>query len=289
MARLQRSPKLIIPDGYILKETDTAIVLAREDVAPELIKLLLIPPWIDEDRFKDARWLEGRGAIPSIPLSDGRNVILRTYRHGGLLSGFTGNIFIGRPRPFRELTLSIAARKRNIPTPPVLGGVIYPVAGPVYRGVLAIEEIPEASDGLELLKRARDLSELQRTQLYKSILPKAGRLIALCHNNGLVHTDLNIKNIMVCPDPFSLHVIDLDRCRIEKKPLSDSQRRSQLERLFRSLKKVTLKYNLKSLGEKEIMLFLRAYSTESRQPVEKTISYFKGLRHKLDLLRGWYK
>lgn len=159
----------------------------------------------------------------------------------------------------------------------------------MYRGVLAIEEIPEASDGLELLKRARDLSELQRTQLYKSILPKAGRLVALCHNNGLVHTDLNIKNIMVCPEPFSLHVIDLDRCRIEKKPLSDSQRRSQLERLFRSLKKVTFKNNLKSLGEKELMLFLRAYSTESKQPVEKTISYFKGLRHKLDLLRGWYK
>ena len=216
-------------------------------------------------------------------------MILRTYRHGGLLSGFTGNIFIGRPRPFRELELSVDARKKGIPTPPVLGGAIYPVAGPVYRGVLAIEEIPEASDGLEILRRAQDLSLQQRTQLFKAILPKVGRLVGLCHNKGLVHTDLNVKNIMLCPDPFSLHVIDLDRCRVEKKALTDSQRKSQLERLFRSLKKVTSKYKLAPLGEKELMLFLRGYSTECKQPVEKTIAYFKGLREQLAQLKGWYK
>jgi len=249
-----------------------------------------MPPWENEEKFKDARWLEGRGLIPSVPLSENKgNVILRTYRHGGLLSGFTGNIFVGRPRPFRELNVSIEARKRGIPTPPVLGGAIYPVAGPIYRGVLAIEEIPEASDGLEVLKRAKDLSKKQRNQLYKAILPRAGKLVGLCHNKGLVHTDLNVKNILVSPSPFALHIIDLDRCRVEKKGLSESQRKLQLERLFRSIKKVTHKYHLNPFGENELMLFLKAYSVECKQPVEKTISYFKGLRSKLNELKGWYK
>ena len=263
-----------IPEGYIVEQTESSLIIVRKDLHPELTTLLSVPPWEKEERFEHARWLNGRGPIPAISLNSNTTVILRTYRHGGLLSGFTGNIFIGRPRPFRELELSIEARKRGIPTPAVLGGAIYPVAGPIYRGVLAIEEIPEASDGLDILRRARELPCKQREQLFKKLLPEAGKLIGLCHNKGLVHTDLNVKNIVVSGTPFGVHIIDLDRCRLEKESLSDSKRRLQLERLFRSLKKVSSMYNLSPFTSKEANLFLTSYARESKLSLKKTLSYF---------------
>ena len=74
-----------VPPGFIFEDHGTSLVVAREDVAEKLLPLLITPPWEKQDLFKGARWLQGRGPIPVLPIADGRHVILRTYRHGGLL------------------------------------------------------------------------------------------------------------------------------------------------------------------------------------------------------------
>jgi tRNA A-37 threonylcarbamoyl transferase component Bud32 len=267
-----------VPPGFAFEDHGTSLLVAREDVADELVPLLTTPPWESQELFKSARWLQGRGPIPVLPLKDGRHVILRTYRHGGLLRGLTRDLFVGfLPRPFRELTVSYAARERGVLTPPVLGAAVYPVLGPIYRGVIAVEEIPEARDGLSVLEQAAELSVRQRRQLFRTLLKAAGKTVALAHKAGLVHTDLNVKNLVVTAEPLSVFILDLDRGRLEPGPLSDRQRRSQLKRLRRSLDKVTKNYHLPSLTNSEVRFFLKSYGDNAK----------RSLREIHELLGGW--
>ncbi len=267
-----------VPPGFTYEDHGTSLVVAREDVAHKLIPMLLTPPWEKRDRFVDARWLEGRGPIPVLPLEDGRHVILRTYRHGGMLRGLTRDLFVGfLPRPFRELSISCAARERGVMTPPVLGAAVYPVLGPIYRGVIAVEEIPEARDGLSILEQAAELRPGQRRKLFRTLLKATGKTVAQAHKAGLVHTDLNVKNLVVTAEPLTVFILDLDRGRLEPGPLSDRQRRAQLKRLRRSLDKVTKNYYLPPLTASEVRFFLKAYGNEAK----------RSLRELHTLLGGW--
>jgi len=267
-----------VPDGFVHQDLGSCTVLACSDGADELVELLRVPPWEDTDRFAGCHWLEGRGHNPVVALADGRSVVLRTYRHGGMLQGLTRDLFVGLlPRPFRELAVSAEARRRGVTTPPVLAAAVYPVMGPVYRGVIAVQEIPEARDGQSVLVQAAELGPRQRRQLFRSLLPAAGRAIAKAHEAGLVHTDLNVKNLVVAADTLIVSVIDLDRCRLEPGTLNDAQRRAQLRRLRRSLDKVTRAKVLPPLTEAELVLFLKAYG-------DCTGRSLRGLH---DMMDGW--
>lgn len=254
-----------LPEGFTVEDRGHALLVLHRECRDALAPLLERPPVEDDERFAGARWLEGRGPIPSVPLADGRRVVIRTYRHGGLLRGFTRDLFVGLlPRPIRELALSERARGRGIPTPRVLGAAVYPVLGPMYRGALAVEELPDGSDGLEVLRHARELSALARRRVLIPVLAAAGRAVARAHAGGLVHSDLNVKNLFAVAQPLQVHVLDLDRCRLEPGALAPWQRQGQLSRLRRSLDKVTGLYGLPPLTKDEIDAFLAAYAAEGR-------------------------
>ena len=186
-------------------------------------------------RRPDARALKGRGTLYLIPGPGEGRWVVRRLLHGGLLAPLTGERFLrtGLPRPFNELDLSERLRERQIPTPRVTAAVVYN-AGIVYRGEVARDEITGARDLGDLLfgSEAPELARLQA-------LAAAGRLLRSLHEAGLIHPDLNLKNILIGADERSprAYILDLEKCRIVAS-VSTSKRRRMLARFRRSARQL---------------------------------------------------
>ena len=194
-------------------------------------------------RHHDAIALAGRGTAYAIPARDDRWVV-RHYQRGGAVAGFLGDRYLrgGLTRAEGELIVSEAARARGIPTPRVAAAVIYP-DGAFYRADLAPGYIPDAADLAVLTLGEQAWPADLRVAAWRA----AGALLNICFDAGLVHPDLNLKNILMqrTVTGVTAYIIDLDRARLmreAKGAVAGSARYVQqvimLARLERSWKKI---------------------------------------------------
>lgn len=161
------------------------------------------------------RELAGRGRVYSVPApargpDDRDRWVVRHYLRGGAVARFLTDryVAVGRPRPMVEACASVEARARGIPTPAAVAGAVY-FAGPFYRADLVTEEVPDAAD------LARVLFGPQPTPIEdEAALAASGRLVRSLERAGLLHPDLNAKNIVLRGERASprAHLVDLDRC-----------------------------------------------------------------------------
>jgi len=199
----------------------------------------------------------GRGSLHQLRLGDGGSAIIRRYHRGGLIRYFTHELYWERPfRPLAELVCTEIARQRKIPTIEVLAAGIEQVALGLYRGFFISREAHNFVNFWEWLRNPS--SQSKRHQIIENV----ARAIAHLHSVGIYHPDLNLTNILVSPltlQPQSL-IIDFDRARILKGPLSPSQRKRNLQRLRRSLHKLDPSKQFSSQADLEI--FCRAYHAQ---------------------------
>ncbi len=188
-----------------------------------------------------ARWQEllarpraerGRGPAAIVPLAEGQAVRLKRLGRGGLLGPLWRERVIGRRRLVDNLWLPHEAACRGIPTSAV--AALMMLAGPpgLYRGWLALEELPATTD----LARLFGAHDPPRPDELAAVL----RLVRRMHDAGLEHRDLNLGNLLVrrsgpLPEAF---VVDLDRARLHPRPLDFRRRLAALRRMERSLVKL---------------------------------------------------
>jgi hypothetical protein len=249
-----------------------------------------------------AEALHGRGtvfAIPS-PLPGGGQWVVRHYHRGGALAPVLGDRYlrVGTPRPVREYGLGRALAKRGVPTPRMVGAAVYP-AGAFYRGDLVTERVDGARDlaavlfGVAALPTAPGSGSDVRSAdgpwpgshapagalaarheaagdraavepaVQTAAMSAAGRLIRRAHDAGLIHPDLNLKNILVRSgaEPEAV-LLDLDRGRLVGE-LSGRARRRMLERFWRSARKWERRTG-QSLGPVLKEAFTAGYSATPR-------------------------
>jgi 3-deoxy-D-manno-octulosonic acid kinase len=185
----------------------------------------------------DARALRGRDVVYSIPAdgsADGRWMV-RHYRRGGPPASFLGDRFLrlGAPRPFRELHASLEVAARGVPTPRVVAAVVYP-AGPVYRGDLVTVEVPGAADLAEILFGDDGRDREERVAACEA----AGKLVQRLCDCGVLHPDLNLKNVLIqmTRGEARAFLLDLDLCRTIGR-VSPRRAAAMRRRLARSLRK----------------------------------------------------
>ena len=189
------------------------------------------------------RRMTGRGAVYSVPTTRG-DWVVRHFQRGGSVASLLGDRYLvsGVPRPFRETGVSESVREREIPTPRVLAAAVYR-AGPIYRGDLVTELVPDASELAEILFD-RERSGLAATSDRKEALRETGSLIHRLAGAGVRHADLNAKNVLLQWSGGSptAYVLDLDRCRVgaEAAPVD-----GMLQRLLRSLRKLERRTRLR--------------------------------------------
>jgi 3-deoxy-D-manno-octulosonic acid kinase len=158
---------------------------------------------------------------------------VRHYRRGGAAASVLGDRYwgAGRTRPQHELEASLHARARGVRTPAVIAGAVYRrgssgVAG-FYRADLVTEWVPGARSLADTLVDEREQAIV--------VLRRAGGLVRALERAGVLHPDLNARNILldVRGDAW---VIDLDRCRHLARPNARAGA-AMLRRLERSLSK----------------------------------------------------
>jgi 3-deoxy-D-manno-octulosonic acid kinase len=236
------------PAGYTALAHGARRAVIRDDLVP------LLGPWLLAASLgppAGAVALDGgRGAAFRVPVGEGRSGVVRFGRRGGFVARFVREAYAGlRPRPWRELAVTIAARGRGAPVPEVLAGCVH--GWLVYRSAIVTAEIAEAAlvaspDGPARCAVAR----------------RAGVAIAQLHDAGVAHADLNLTNVLV--SAHTCAIVDLDRARLAAGRLGRSVRARSLRRLRRSASRLDPEGRV--VGADVVRAFHEAYRGHGEDP-----------------------
>lgn len=197
----------------------------------------------------------GRAMLRFLHLENGETALVRSYRHGGVLHAFTGDLFFTwPPRPFRELAITEEVRRRGIPTLEIFGAWVKRIWGPFYRGWLVTRELRGACDLWAALQ-----GNLNGARAGRLFLPAVAQSLRRMHRQGVYHGDLNVKNILVRREASEIrsYIIDFDKARLFPREVPSEKAEKNLRRLLRSVCK--LDPDRRRLPQEDWDLFLRLY------------------------------
>jgi Lipopolysaccharide kinase (Kdo/WaaP) family len=240
----------VIPDGFQKITSSGGIrLVVREDRVGEIDASIC-----RADSFVDDKRYEGRTQLKAIRLRDGETALIRNYRHGGVFRAVTRAwFFTWPPRPFRELAITEELRRRGLRTVEVYAAGVQRICGPIYRGCLVTRELRDAKD---LWAAVQDESAGQRR--FGSILKAAAETLRAMHREGVYHSDLNLKNILIrrTSEGVEGYVIDLDRAKLFLGKLPPELAKKNLNRLLRSALKLDPdRRHLSAASWKELLSF----------------------------------
>jgi 3-deoxy-D-manno-octulosonic acid kinase len=178
----------------------------------------------------------GRSALRAMRLRDGETALIRDYRHGGVFRALTRTwFFTWPPRPFRELTITEELRRRGLRTVEVYAAAVQRTGGPFYRGCLVTRELRDARD---LWAALQDRS--MGAERLRAILKATAETVSHMHREGVYHSDLNLKNILIRKQPDSVegYIIDFDKAKLFLGKLPPVLAKKNLDRLLRSALKL---------------------------------------------------
>ncbi len=114
-----------VPASYALLRSGAVRAAIRSDLVPALGAWLLAPRL--ELPSGAAPIASGRGPAYRMRLGDGAPVVVRICRRGGLAARLVRETYLGlRPRPLRELALTVEARRRGVAAAEVLAARVWP-------------------------------------------------------------------------------------------------------------------------------------------------------------------
>lgn len=185
----------------------------------------------------DPGYWEQRGAVTGKATGRGRAMLLDTpfgpavlkqYLRGGWAARLSRDryVFSGyqRSRPMQEFRMLELLSGAGLPVPEPLAAICVR-DGASYSGWLMtrrIEDVEPLAD------------QVAENRCDPAVWRETGACIRRFHDFGLVHSDLNARNILVGKDQ-AVFLIDFDRSRIRKG--DERSYKANLERLRRSLEK----------------------------------------------------
>jgi len=154
--------------------------------------------------------------------------VLRHYWRGGLVGKVLSDQYmypgLEKTRVYQEFALMMTLCEMGLDVPKPIAAKITK-QGLIYRGDI----ITQAIDGAQSL-----LDVLKERALTNGELTKIGNAIALFHNRGVYHADLNINNILF-NNSGAVYIIDFDRGEI--RAAQTQWQHANMTRLLRSFDK----------------------------------------------------
>lgn len=181
------------------------------------------------------RALQGRGVVYVASIPGHTDVVaVRHAWHGGLFAPLTGDRFFMPTRAPREAAVSATLQARGVRTPEVLAYALYP-AGPGLRRVdVCTRFVPDAWDFGAVL--AGHAATIARPIAERAVI----RLLAQLAREGVLHPDLNVKNILLVPttgrETIDAWLLDVDVVEFRTTPARQLLALN-LARLERSIRK----------------------------------------------------
>lgn len=231
---MQAGPGGALPPGFSAFTVGGRTGAVQADLE-SVMRTLMILPFSQLAGMPDARRIAAGRAGPvtlSIPESTDR-VLIRPYAHGGILGGLGGRIFKDPRRAWEELAVSHQARHLDLPVAPLLGVTATQRNDGRYEMEAWSRWLPNAANLTACVPAVSGDQAAKR-----ALLSAAAAALRACQDAGLVHRDLNARNLIAerQPGAWRVLIIDLDRAVI-RPPLGLDERLRQLRRLYRSMVK----------------------------------------------------
>jgi 3-deoxy-D-manno-octulosonic acid kinase len=222
-----------VPAGFVRFVVDNSVVVCATHIAEPVLEALRAGTlYRYAESHAEARPLAGRGVAYAAPLpGDVERVVIRHNRHGGLLARLTRDLFRPPTLAPLELRLSERLRRAGVPTPVMLGYVVYTAPGGFRRADVMTREIP----------RSFDLSSAITSDdptLRERALAATATLVATMSEAKARHRDLNVKNVLLhYGSDGSIQALVLDVDRVTFVDDAETAREANLARLLRSARK----------------------------------------------------
>jgi hypothetical protein len=222
--------------GYARRVVMQNSLVAREPLVDALEALLrdhgTLYSWAASQ--PQPRALRGRAPVyvADVPHTD-VTLVVRHAWHGGLLAPLTRDLYVNPTRAPLELIRTVMLRGLGIAAPELLAYVLYRVGPGVSRVDVATRYLPDAYDlGAVLADHVPAISRGDAMFAVESLLVK----LAEC---GMVHPDLNVKNIMLSSTAggATATMIDVDVVRWMPKQRPSITMMANVARLSRSMRK----------------------------------------------------
>ena len=223
-----------VPAGYTMHEGDGSILVVKSDMA-EILKPLMETGFPRLSALPGAQTTTGRaGPVHLAIAGQSQRIFVRPYAHGGLAGAALGRSFHSPSRALKELKACARATSLGLPVPEMLGLTARKVSRFGWQMEFWSWWIPDSMT-FSLCLRKIALSPESR----RSLMGTVGSALRACHEKGLIHRDLNARNIIVMQGEkgWNSLVVDLDRASFSPGPLHLGSRLRQLRRLYRSLAK----------------------------------------------------
>lgn len=256
-----------LPYGFVKRKVGRNNLYIKRDMAgdPFYIEILSCDIKDLEDKRGSAR-LSGRGVVFRLDAPDmgeDQGIVVREYRHGGLLRKVLKDRFFIPHRALKELFVLVTGvfRGLNVPEPVGASQSYGPLV--LYKARIVTKEIPDGRNLPDFLKDVKATSEKREL-----VLKKSGEAIRKIHDAGIYHRDLNMNNLFVVDDGGTIYVLDFDRAKISNK-VGLKKREKNLGRLLRSARKLE-RYGRSgfSFSEEDFELILRGYVADDEKVFE---------------------
>lgn len=242
-------------DSFILARTSAVVALLRQDIASSL-PLEQLAALLSSSKSGSVGVAAssngpriGRAAVSRIEV-DGRSLIVRHFRRGGLVAKFNSDTFLRLPpwssfRMFAELKVLSALSLQGACVPRPVGAIVQPMVragnAALYRGLLITEEL---SGTKNLLAEAANGSAAGLP--IEELCRRAGVEARRCLTLGVFHPDLHPGNVLF-DAAGKTYIIDFDQARLNyDRPLREPWQRRTVARWNRSIDKHSLPPQLRT-------------------------------------------
>lgn len=202
-----------LPAGYARTGLGSAELVSR-DWAGDVLRAALqshgsLYEWAASQGDRDA--LRGRGIAWATQIAPRGMapvpVVVRHSRHGGMLAGVTGDVFLRPTRAPRELAAAVRLTAAGVLTPEIIAYAVYPVVGAFARSDVMTRRLPAGMDFPAAWSAGAAPDE--RT----AILDAVAVLLRSLSLAGAHHADLNVKNVYIAGTGTSrtAYALDVDR------------------------------------------------------------------------------
>ncbi|HEX4209408.1 MAG TPA: lipopolysaccharide kinase InaA family protein [Candidatus Binataceae bacterium] len=235
-APLPNRRRYVLPgDDFVRLAMGRCLIYLRQDLIAQADAILAAVIHLPTNTAEAESIIGAGNRHSGYPLNlNGYDFFVRHARRGGLIRFLTSGLYFGlSPRPVHELAVTAEARRRGVPVAEPLGAIVQWVAPALYRGAFLTRML----HGMTLWQFVQTDDD---PMVREHVVGLARGAINLAHRQGLFHADLNLHNIFVstADETFSIILLDLDKARLYKPPLTRVLRSKNLIRLRRSLHKL---------------------------------------------------
>lgn len=242
-----------ISDNFLITKLGNVTIFAKKRYKDAIIKREATISKSFKDNKSGNEVRTGRGFCLTLFLDEiGENVVIRRYRHGGLLGKITGDIFWNHCRPLNEAVVSEKVFESGVKTVEVVAVIKRNGVYPFFKAEIVTKEIANAFDLIDAIKNMLQ----EKGNLFdkkREVIHEIALMVKKLHDVGVYHADLHLKNILLSRGgngEFLPYIIDLDKSTLNRS-LTIESRLKNLFRLDRSVVKIYLSLKGKGLLQRE--------------------------------------